>query len=87
MVLSRQDLTQRYGLRCQQSFRPESYRKLARNGLLGNCSCLVAKRLPTVPAGDWVLRTCHGVLGNCPVGRLAIGIATDICRYRSVTLP
>ena len=25
---------------------------------------------------DWVL-------GNCPVGRLAIGIATDICRYRS----
>src|ERR1035437_1482398 len=25
----------------------------------------------------------HGILGNCPVGRLAIGIATDICRYRS----
>ena len=25
----------------------------------------------------------NGVLGNCPVGRLAIGIATDICRYRS----
>ena len=29
------------------------------------------------------LRSYHGVLGNCPVGRLAIGIATDICRYRS----
>src|ERR1017187_5526918 len=29
------------------------------------------------------LRSDDGVLGNCPVGRLAIGIATDICRYRS----
>ena len=28
------------------------------------------------------LRSYHGVLGNCPVGRRAIGIATDICRYR-----
>ena len=28
---------------------------------------------------------CFGApLGNCPVGPLAIGIATDICRYRSV---
>jgi superfamily II DNA or RNA helicase len=26
------------------------------------------------------LRSDDGVLGNCPVGRLAIGIATDICR-------
>ena len=25
----------------------------------------------------------NALLGNCPVGRLAIGIATDICRYRS----
>src|SRR5664280_1598000 len=29
-----------------------------------------------------MLWPCHGVLGNCPVGRLAIGITTDICRYR-----
>jgi hypothetical protein len=27
-------------------------------------------------------RITFGILGNCPVGRLAIGIATDICRYR-----
>src|ERR1039457_2567464 len=34
---------------------------------------VVAQRLPMCP-----LRTHDWVLGNCPVGRLAIGIATDV---------
>src|SRR5450759_2808931 len=34
--------------------------------------------------GSW---TDDAPLGNCPVGRLAIGIATDICRYRFLSGP
>jgi hypothetical protein len=32
------------------------------------------------PAASCPFRSVEGILGNCPVGRLAIGVATDICR-------
>jgi hypothetical protein len=35
------------------------------------------------PAASCPFRSVEGILGNCPVGLLAIGVATDICRYRS----
>jgi len=39
-----------------------------------------AKSLTTVSHQYSWFWSNDGVLGNCPVGRLAIGIATDICR-------